>query len=57
MFSATHLLKGTARQFLFCFFSKQELDTGFLPELPVAYDLLAFVLPNAVVGGFVRGLL
>lgn len=35
----------------------QELDKNFLPELTVAYDILAFILPNKVVGGFVWGLL
>lgn len=35
----------------------QELDKNFFPELTVAYDILAFILPNKVVGGFVWGLL
>lgn len=33
----------------------QELDKNFLPELAVAYDRLAFILPNRVAGGFVWG--
>lgn len=35
----------------------QELHKNFLPELVVAYDILAFILPNRVVGGFVWELL
>lgn len=35
----------------------QELDKNFFPELTVAYEILAFILPNKVVGGFVWGLL
>lgn len=45
------MLKGAARQFLFCFFFKQELERDFLPELAVACDRLAFILPNRAVGG------
>lgn len=55
LFSATHILKGMARWFLSWFFFQQELDKDFLPELTVAYDVLAFILPNRVVGGFVWG--
>lgn len=34
----------------------QELDKNFLPVLAVAYDILAFILPNRVLGGgFVWG--
>lgn len=35
----------------------QELDKSFFPELTAAYDVLAFILPNKVVAGFVWGLL
>lgn len=56
LFSATHFLKGKPRPFPFCFFLKQELE-DFLPELAVAYDILAFILPIRGVGGFVLGLL
>ena len=35
----------------------QELHKNFLPEVVEAYDILAFILPNRVVGGFVWELL
>ena len=57
LFSDTYILKATARRFLFCFFFKQELEKDFLPELAVAYDILAFILPSRGVGGFVWRLL
>lgn len=56
LFSATYILKGTVGKFLFCFSFKQELDKDFLPELTVACDILAFILPNRAVGGSVWGL-